>query len=978
MHLYTRNVLYLHYIKLIKEPPYLDIGESKDQIKSKMPLKGHTFSRPCSMTILNLETGDTTIKDAFDEEDNKEPTERDLGKLRMPAELQSPKMIIEEQMDKVVTKVDPYQKEGHNTDELADDVANRLSLDGQSEESANAQHDVYTMEDGSALLERVLPEAITSTTIAKETFIVRPLGGDIHSTWMEVTHTSFHGINQLIDKSSRKPSEGDQVLNGRGEHGSIVLDISGYKTEDERKNKDAQTAVDESRNIDKEGPQENLGTAGKNESTALLGGKTDAAATQTSSASQKTLATDDKQKVISGGIDETSSNDFLDAKSSDRKSAPDTKVHLESGATYRIEMSLCGLSSLGRDKAENAKIFEEQQITYHKFVHNPNLLNDRRLVFRYEGRYYAAGRKGPLFTSLLLFDKSTDIKDKPPAEDTIIESESKVSDSRESYLFGKGWRQWWSRSSVAEPTVEEERDEERDDSTHRHRETSTTTTFTTTTTTTSVGWSVEHEAFESQENKPFTLSQKNYAKTLRLTSEQLKSLGLKKGSNKITFSVTSAYQGTATCTANIFYWDYDIQIVISDIDGTITKSDALGHVFTMLGKDWTHRGVAKLYTDIRNNGYHIMYLTSRAIGQADYTRDYLRKIDQAGYQLPEGPVIMSPDRLFTSFHREVIMRKPEVFKMACLRDILRLFDGHNPFYAGFGNRITDAISYRSVDVPASRIFTIDPNGNVKLELLLGFMSSYIHLNDLVDQIFPPVNQAVKEEFNDWNYWKPPLPQIEIPELEEDRRPPPTSPKPVPIKPDPSSSLPSSAIVESEAQKNQQRGLLRSFTTRSSTTDARRSSSSSGAGPFSRSSPALIARASGRASPDSSGVGGASSEVVTTDERTGVSVAAQPWGRPESPPLFGTTPPSPLGRLSSPSPVPSSTSSTSSLVNKVITGGLGGVRSTLSRTFAARKSSLSEASAPLSQDTAKTQKEEEQEPQFEFDDEEIDMDSIPFI
>lgn len=82
-----------------------------------------------------------------------------------------------------------------------------------------------------------------------------------------------------------------------------------------------------------------------------------------------------------------------------------------------------------------------------------------------------------------------------------------------------------------------------------------------------------------------------------------------------------------------------------------SRSDALGHVFAAIGRDWTHLGVAKLYTDICNNGYKIMYLTSRAIGQADSTRDYLKGISQGSYQLPEGPVIMSPDRLFTSLHR---------------------------------------------------------------------------------------------------------------------------------------------------------------------------------------------------------------------------------------------------------------------------------------------------------------------------------------
>ena len=114
------------------------------------------------------------------------------------------------------------------------------------------------------------------------------------------------------------------------------------------------------------------------------------------------------------------------------------------------------------------------------------------------------------------------------------------------------------------------------------------------------------------------------------------------------------------------------------------------------------------------------------------------------------------------------MRKPEVFKMACLRDIQKLFGGpaHNPFYAGFGNRITDALSYRSVSVPSSRIFTIDSTGEVKMELLelAGYKSSYIHMTDLVDQMFPPINRKWASEYTDFNYWKAPMQEFPLPDL----------------------------------------------------------------------------------------------------------------------------------------------------------------------------------------------------------------------
>lgn len=539
-----------------------------------------------------------------------------------------------------------------------------------------------------------------------------------------------------------------------------------------------------------------------------------------------------------------------------------------------------------------------------------------------------------------------------------------------------GWRQWLSRSSVAAPPTTTSTNtsdtkyassatpEEAPAAATTNlpaKEEQETTTFTTTTTTTSVGWSADHvhPGQPAEEQVPH----KVYAKTLRLTSDQLKSLCLKKGVNTISFSVSSAYQGTATCAAKIFYWDYGIQVVISDIDGTITKSDTLGHVFTMIGKDWTHMGVAKLYTDIANNGYHFLYLTSRAIGQADYTRDYLKKVAQDKYQLPDGPVIMSPDRLFTSLHREVIMRKPEVFKMACLRDVQRLFGGRDPFYAGFGNRITDARSYRSVNVPASRIFTIDPYGDLKLELLLGFKSSYIHLNDLVDQIFPPINRVVDEEFNDWNYWKAPVADIDIPELDVPVEP--VSPKPKPIKPDPS-ALPASSVVASTSSSG--RGLLRSFTSR---TDSSSSTSSLNNRKLqsSSSTPTLLGRKFSISSNTSGDDNLANENEMTSDQKAGNA---------------GGTTTSTADDLS--------TSPTNSIMNKILS--VGGVRSTLSRTFLSNDNSSNNTSGTntpkvIEEEEEKAEQEEDkpltQQEQDHIDqdvdallDDDIDMDDIPFI
>ena len=128
------------------------------------------------------------------------------------------------------------------------------------------------------------------------------------------------------------------------------------------------------------------------------------------------------------------------------------------------------------------------------------------------------------------------------------------------------------------------------------------------------------------------------------------------------------------------------------------------------------------------------------------------------------------------------MRQPQLFKMACLRDIRRLFgeEGEDVFFAGFGNRLTDAMSYRSVGVKASKVFTIDSNGVVVTELLhsSGHKASYIQMvclpasgtahlitqGDSVDGLFPLVTAKNNTEYSDFNFWRSSIPDVQLPDL----------------------------------------------------------------------------------------------------------------------------------------------------------------------------------------------------------------------
>ncbi|XP_027940507.1 phosphatidate phosphatase PAH2 isoform X2 [Vigna unguiculata] len=239
------------------------------------------------------------------------------------------------------------------------------------------------------------------------------------------------------------------------------------------------------------------------------------------------------------------------------------------------------------------------------------------------------------------------------------------------------------------------------------------------------------------------------------TSEQLESLNLREGRNTITFSFSTA-MGNQQVDAQIYLWKWNTRIVISDVDGTITRSDVLGQFMPLVGIDWSQTGVAHLFSDIKENGYQLLFLSARAISQAYHTRQFLCNLKQDGKVLPDGPVVISPDGLFPSLYREVIRRAPHEFKIACLEDIKALFPPDcNPFYAGFGNRDTDEVSYLKVGIPKGKIFIINPRGEIVVNSRCFDTHSYTSLHSLVNGMFPPTNSSEQEDFNSWNYWKLP-------------------------------------------------------------------------------------------------------------------------------------------------------------------------------------------------------------------------------
>ncbi|KAE8290746.1 Phosphatidate phosphatase LPIN2 [Larimichthys crocea] len=406
-----------------------------------------------------------------------------------------------------------------------------------------------------------------------------------------------------------------------------------------------------------------------------------------------------------------------------------------------VTLSLCG------GLTENAEIskerFMEHIITYHEFAENPAIIDNPNLVVKIGNRYYNWTLAAPLILSLQAFQKNLPkateeawVKEKMPkksgrwwfwrkrADSTIKQSETKLETKEDSHLEEEGASVSQEKLSMPPKAGDSSSDEEAKE--------------------VSAASCQERLQPVDGQHHPSPLT---YRKSLRLSSDQIASLKLKEGPNDVTFSITTQYQGTCRCEGTIYLWNWDDKVIISDIDGTITKSDVFGQILPQLGKDWTHQGIAKLYHSVAENGYKFLYCSARAIGMADMTRGYLQWVNDGGTILPRGPLMLSPSSLFSAFHREVIEKKPEIFKIECLTDIKNLFQ-HNkqPFYAAFGNRTNDVFAYKEVGVPVCRIFTVNPKGELIQEQTKGNKSSYGRLSELVEHVFPLLSKEQNEAF----------------------------------------------------------------------------------------------------------------------------------------------------------------------------------------------------------------------------------------
>ncbi|XP_075033731.1 phosphatidate phosphatase LPIN3-like isoform X2 [Mixophyes fleayi] len=405
---------------------------------------------------------------------------------------------------------------------------------------------------------------------------------------------------------------------------------------------------------------------------------------------------------------------------------------------FQVEMSLCGGLTDTWNIPEDR--FLKYKISYSDFCQNPSLIENPRLVVRINNKFYNWTTAAPILLCMQAFNQEL-----PQGVIDRLMQQKMPPRSR------GWWFSWRRRSLPNQPPVSShsiENVEQKEDSSPGR---------------------LKEKINDASNQSEVPIQPPPYWKSLRLTSEQIRHLNLHSGANEVVFSVCTKFQGTCRTRAEIYLWDSADRVIVSDIDGTVTRSDALGHILPQLGKDWTQPGIVQLYNAVYMNDYKFLYCSARSVGLAEITKTYLKGVSEGGCTLPPGPLLLSPSSLFAALHREVIEKTPEHFKIACLSDIRQLFADPHPFQAAFGNRPNDVLAYREVGVPESRIFTVNPKGELTQDQNSSFKSSYSALSDLVNFMFPPpsshsVSALLSPEFSDFSFWRDPLTSLGEEEL----------------------------------------------------------------------------------------------------------------------------------------------------------------------------------------------------------------------
>ncbi|KAJ8965307.1 hypothetical protein NQ317_018803 [Molorchus minor] len=247
-----------------------------------------------------------------------------------------------------------------------------------------------------------------------------------------------------------------------------------------------------------------------------------------------------------------------------------------------IALSLCGW-----EPEPSCDRFLEHLVKFSDLCNNPILFENPNLVVRIKDKYYMWKIAAPIITSILVYGRplvQSSVEQlcsmhMPPSQATDSPSEEQKQPQEARYSW---WN--WRRSRASRETTPA-------------LENALETNKTAETKDIIIKDIVEEEVVKKgvvgeglliksdASLSPLSSSSDKCRKTLRLSSKQITLLNLRDGVNG------RPIKGTTRCQCHLYKWRWDDKIVISDIDGTITKSDVLGHILpivvkTGLNQEW--------------------------------------------------------------------------------------------------------------------------------------------------------------------------------------------------------------------------------------------------------------------------------------------------------------------------------------------------------------------------------------------------------
>ena len=285
-----------------------------------------------------------------------------------------------------------------------------------------------------------------------------------------------------------------------------------------------------------------------------------------------------------------------------------------------VALSLCGQFSDNVDPPED--LFLKSLVSCEEFIENPRLMENPDLVVRIGNKYYTWKVACPIVMGWVVYQH---VLPQPSIDALVHEYMPKREEKKTESVPAPARSSWFPWGRRAQPKKEssevggnpnittqpEVSGSEAINITNQKVETDNPPVRPSTVDISANGSSSDNESDGStgantgkklpMGKRPYLEKTDVYCKTLRLTNEQIVSrtfvhnecylnftfvllqrqLNLREGSNEAMFSVTTAFQGTTRCKCHIYLWRYDDKIVISDIDGTITKYDFFTRFFKL-------------------------------------------------------------------------------------------------------------------------------------------------------------------------------------------------------------------------------------------------------------------------------------------------------------------------------------------------------------------------------------------------------------